>query len=262
MLAPESLGRLPEAERVFYCVGFDRAAGSSMRHVYVDGLQNVLDRLPPPVTRLVYASSTGVYGQTGGEWVDEASPTCPQHESGRVCLEAEERVLNWAKTTDRSASAIILRFAGLYGPGRMVRRSILERGEPIPGDPHKFLNLIHIDDAAQAASAALDGRPAEPIYVVSDDRPVTRQEYYTRMADTLGTPEPSLRSARGRNGPSRPATRPTNDSPTAESRAGFGLTLHLSRHHDRPPPLSRAEVNDMRSIECMPFNQSAWAGST
>jgi nucleoside-diphosphate-sugar epimerase len=190
VLSVDSLARLPEADRVFYCVGFDRAAGSSMRTVYVDGLQNVLYRLRHTVTRFVYASSTGVYGQTDGEWVDETSPTDPQHESGRVCLEAEERVLNWSRTNDRSASAIILRFAGLYGPGRVVRRSILERGEPIPGDPHKFLNLIHIDDAAQAASAALSAGQPEPIYVVSDDRPVTRQEYYSRMADLLDTPGP------------------------------------------------------------------------
>ncbi len=190
VLAPNSLGRLPEAQRILYCVGFDRAAGSSMRDVYVNGLQNVFDCLPRSVTRFVYASSTGVYGQTDGEWVDETSPTCPQHESGRACLAAEERVLNWANTNDHSASAIILRFAGLYGPGRMVRRSNLESGEPIPGDPQKFLNLIHIDDAVQAASAALATEQAEPIYVVGDNRPVTRQEYYTRMATLLDAPAP------------------------------------------------------------------------
>jgi nucleoside-diphosphate-sugar epimerase len=190
VLVPESLSRLPEADRVFYSVGYDRATGSSMRAVYVDGLQNVLDKLPHSVKRFVYASSTGVYGQTNGEWVEETSPACPQHESGRVCLAAEELVLNWANTNDHSASAIILRFAGLYGPGRIVRRSILERGEPIPGDPQKFLNLIHIDDAAQAASAALATGNAEPIYVVSDDRPVTRQEYYGRMATLLDAPSP------------------------------------------------------------------------
>ena len=117
-----------------------------MREVYVDGLQNVLDRLPASVRRFVYASSTGVYGQTGGEWVDEESPTEPQHESGRVVLEAEGRVRAWADR--RGASAVILRFAGLYGPGRIVRRTMLERAEPIPGDPEKFLNLVHIDDAA------------------------------------------------------------------------------------------------------------------
>jgi nucleoside-diphosphate-sugar epimerase len=190
VLAPESLGSLPEAEHIFYSVGFDRAAGSSMRRVYVDGLSNVLERLPRTVTRLVYASSTGVYGQTGGEWVDEASPAVPQHESGRVCLEAEQLLRNWATSSDRSVTAIVLRFAGLYGPGRMVRRSLLEREDAIPGDPQKFLNLIHIDDAAQAAAAALGAVRPESLYVVTDDRPVTRDEYYTRMAELLGTPAP------------------------------------------------------------------------
>ena len=144
----------------------------------------------PPASALVYASSTGVYGQTDGEWVDESSPTCPQHESGKVCLEAEDRVRAWADSGNRCASAVVLRFAGLYGPGRMVRRSILERGEPIPGDPYKFLNLIHIDDAARAAAAALTTAQPHPLYLVCDDRPVMRKEYYAQMATLLGTPEP------------------------------------------------------------------------
>src|SRR5690242_11012547 len=58
VLQPESLRELPRADRVFYCVGFDRSAGAAMRSVYVDGFQNVLDVLPPSVERLVYASST------------------------------------------------------------------------------------------------------------------------------------------------------------------------------------------------------------
>jgi nucleoside-diphosphate-sugar epimerase len=188
VLQPESLRGLPRADRVFYCVGFDRSAGAAMRSVYVDGFQNVLDVLPATVERLVYASSTGVYGQTDGEWVDEDSPTCPQHESGRVILEAEGRLRSWAES--RASSAVVLRFAGLYGPGRIVRRTILERGEPIPGDPDKFLNLIHIDDAARAATAALHTIEPQPVYLVGDDRPVTRREYYSVAARTLGAPEP------------------------------------------------------------------------
>ncbi len=184
VLQPDSLRGLPRAHRVFYCVGFDRAAGAAMRAVYVDGLQNVLENLPPSVGRFVYASSTGVYGQAGGEWVDEDSPTCPLHESGKVCLEAEGRIRAW------TGSAVVLRFAGLYGPGRIVRRTILERGEPIPGDPDKFLNLVHIDDAARVSAAALDADEPEPIYVVGDDRPVTRREYYSVAARALAAPEP------------------------------------------------------------------------
>jgi nucleoside-diphosphate-sugar epimerase len=190
VLEPDSLRRLPAAGCVLYCVGFDRSAGASMRSVYVDGLKNVLDRLPPVGLRFVYASSTGVYGQTGGEWVDEQTPPRPRQESGKLCLEAEEHVRAWAGAGNRSTSAIILRFAGLYGPGRVVRRAMLERGEPIPGDPERYLNLIQIDDAAHVAVAALASGAPNPIYLVADDRPVTRREYYARVAALLGAPEP------------------------------------------------------------------------
>jgi nucleoside-diphosphate-sugar epimerase len=188
----DSLTNLPNADRVFYSVGFDRRAGSSMRSVYVDGLQNVLDRLRPNTTRLVYASSTGVFGQMSGEWVDEESPAIPAHESGKVCLEAECRIRAWANRRGGSGRAIILRFAGLYGPGRVVRRSMVERGEPIPGDPAKYLNLIQVDDAAQAAIAAFETEAAASLYLIADDRPVSRREYYSLIAELLGAPEPSF----------------------------------------------------------------------
>jgi nucleoside-diphosphate-sugar epimerase len=190
VLDRNSLRELPAAERVFYCVGFDRSAGASMRAVYVDGLLNVLDSLGHQVTRLVYASSTGVYGQTDGEWVDEATPPLPRTDSGKICLEAEEHLREWARSRDRTTSVVVLRFAGLYGPGRVVRRTLVERGDPIPGDPSKLLNLIHIEDAAAAAVAALSVSSPDPIYLVSDDRPVTRREYYSSVATLLGAPAP------------------------------------------------------------------------
>ncbi len=192
VLEPGTLDRLPDVDRVFYAVGFDRSAGASMRDVYVDGLRNVLDRLPGSVRRLVYAGSTGVYGQSGGEWVDEDSPTDPMHGSGRVVLEAEGVVRDWARA--RGASAVVLRFAGLYGPGRVVRRAMLERGEPIPGDPEKYLNMIQIDDAARAAVAALEADDPDPIYLIADDRPVSRREYYSVAARLIGASEPIFQS--------------------------------------------------------------------
>jgi nucleoside-diphosphate-sugar epimerase len=194
VLDPDSLRSLPAADRVFYCVGFDRSAGASMRAVYVDGLLNVLDTLPQNVTRIVYASSTGVYGQTEGEWVDEQTPPGPRTESGKVCLEAEGRLRNWIEKRDGGAVAVSLRFAGLYGPGRVVRRTLVERGEPVPGDPSKIFNLIHIEDAARAGMAALSVASPDPLYLVSDDRPVTRREYYSLLATLLNAPAPTFAS--------------------------------------------------------------------
>jgi nucleoside-diphosphate-sugar epimerase len=190
VLSLHSLRVLPAAERIFYCVGFDRAAGASMRAVYVDGLMNVLDQLTRGVSRFVYASSTGVYGQSEGEWVDEETSPAPRNESGRICLEAEERLADWSKRLQSQGAGVRLRFAGLYGPARVVRRALIEQGEPIPGDPDKKLNLIHIDDAAQAVVAALEVGAPDDVYLVSDDRPVTRREYYSLAAQLLGSPAP------------------------------------------------------------------------
>jgi nucleoside-diphosphate-sugar epimerase len=188
VLDPDSLRRLPEAERVLYCVGFDRSASVPLRAVAVDGLTNVLNALSATTARLTYVSSTGVYGQTDGSWIDEASPASPRSESGRASLEAEATALRWGVETGRAVS--VVRFSGLYGPGRVIRRALLERGEPIPGDPDHFLNLIHIDDAAVAAVAVLGRGAPGRIYLASDDRPVTRRDYYTLAARRLGAPAP------------------------------------------------------------------------
>ncbi len=190
VLEPSSLRDLPAADRVFYSVGFDRSAGASMRTVFVDGLSNVLEHLPDEVVRIVYASSTGVYGQTAGEWVDEETPPFPRTESGKICLEAEERLSDWIQNRRGAADSIILRFAGLYGPGRVVRRALIERGEPIPGDPSKLFNLIHIEDAAGAAMAALSVPSPDRLFLVADNRPVTRLEYYSLLATLLSAPAP------------------------------------------------------------------------
>ena len=187
VLDPGAIGRLPEADRVVYCVGFDRAAGIPMRAVYVDGLKAVLDRLGSVVTRIVYASSTGVFGKDDGGWVDEGSPTEPRHESGRVCLDAEDVV------RASGVHSVVIRYAGLYGPGRIVRRDAVAKGEFLVGDPDRFLNLIHIDDAAGAAVAALDVESAGPLYVACDDRPVPRRLYYAAVAAAIGAPEPRFR---------------------------------------------------------------------
>ena len=184
VLRPETMDAIPQVDRVLHCVGFDPSAGADMQAVYVQGLRNVLERLPSSVSRIVYASSTSVYGQVTGEWVDEDSPAKPLGESGRVCLEAEKTLAAWNEGV--LASAVILRFSGLYGPGRVIRRAMLQRGEPVPGDPGRFLNLVHIDDAVQATVAALDAASPEGVYLVSDDRPVERREYYSLVARLLG----------------------------------------------------------------------------
>jgi nucleoside-diphosphate-sugar epimerase len=174
---------IPPVSTVLYAVGFDRGSGHSIRESHVDGLRNVLTVLAPP-RRFIYVSSTGVYGQTGGEEVDEDAPTEPIEESGRVVLEAEQ--LLRAHLPD----AVVLRFAGIYGPGRLLRRQAIEAGEPLIGDPDRWLNLIHVEDGAAAVLAAEAHARSGATVNVSDDRPVRRRDFYALLARLLGAPEP------------------------------------------------------------------------
>ena len=177
--------RLPPADTVLYSVGMDRSSGKSMREVYIGGLTNVLKVLPD-VRRFVFVSSTSVYGQADGSWVDESAPTEPVEESGRIVLESE-RLLR-----ARRPEAIILRFAGIYGPGRVIRRAVVERGERLGTDPDGWLNLIHVEDGASAVVAAADQGAAGATYNVADGRPATRREFYAEMAALLGAPSPQF----------------------------------------------------------------------
>lgn len=181
VLDPASLRALPVAFTVLYAVGFDRAAGKSMHEIYVRGLANVLDALPA-CARFVYVSSTSVYGQSDGSWVDEDSPTEPTEESGRIVLEAE-RLLR-AKKPD----AIVLRSAGLYGPHRLLRQGPILKGEPLVGDADKWLNLVHVSDAADAVLLAEAKADPGGTYNVADGSPVARRDFYTRLAELLNAP--------------------------------------------------------------------------
>lgn len=186
LLQPATLARLPSSDLVLYAVGYDRASRHSRRAVYVDGLRTALAALPELPGRFVYISSTGVYGQDDGSWVDEQSPCAPKREGGQACLEAEQLLRSHAA----GERAVVLRMAGLYGQNRLPRIEALRRGEPIAVAPEAYLNLVHVDDAAEAVCrAAAVARPSA-LYVVSDGAPATRRSYYEYLARQIGAPPP------------------------------------------------------------------------
>ncbi|HLJ11274.1 MAG TPA: NAD-dependent epimerase/dehydratase family protein [Planctomycetaceae bacterium] len=186
--APATLEALPEADSLLFAVGLDRTAGKSQREVYVGGLENVLRRAAGRFGRILYVSSTSVYGQNEGQWVDETSPCDPTSENGKVCRDAE--LLLHREVPE----ANILRLAGLYGPGRLVARvEALRQGNlVVEGNPEAWLNLIHVDDAATAVVACEKRGAPGAAYLVSDDRPCRRREYYTLLAWLVGAPMPKF----------------------------------------------------------------------
>jgi nucleoside-diphosphate-sugar epimerase len=138
----------------------------------------------PTRPRLLFISSTSVYGQTNGEEVDELSPTQPREEAGQALLRAEQFL------HDGWPDAVVLRFAAIYGPGRLLRSKAIQAGEPIVADPDKWLNLIHVEDGADAVLAAEARAKHSAVYNVCDGHPVRRREFYTRMAEVLAAPPP------------------------------------------------------------------------
>lgn len=189
IMALDTLKNLPETDTVLFAVGHDRHSGRSIRQVYVDGLQNVLERLPSGIKRLIYVSSTGVYGQSDDAWVDEQSPCEPTREGGRACRQAELSL----RGHPLGQRTVILRTAGIYGPGRIPRRKELQAGLPIEAPSEGYLNLIHVDDAASVVIAAEKHAPLPSLYCVSDGHPVVRREYFRELATLLGAPEPTFR---------------------------------------------------------------------
>ncbi len=185
----EQLAHLQKLEAVVYCVGYNRNSGHPRRTVSVDGLRNLLVRLPGSVSRMVFTSSTSVYGPAPQDVIDETTPTRPVEEAGQVCLEAENLLNSYANQFEKTW---ILRLSGLYGPGRIIRRQSLEEGEPITADPDAWLNLIHVDDAARGTAAALEAQaPAGVTCVnINDDQPGPRRRYYELTARLLNAPAP------------------------------------------------------------------------
>lgn len=170
-----------------YAIGLDRSAGFSQREVYVEGLSNVLQAESFQPERLIYISSTSVYGQTDGGLIDENSPAEPARDNGVVCLDAESLIRDQIKTPWN-----ILRLSGIYGPGRLLaRKEKLAAREPMRGNPDGYLNLIHVDDAVQAVLKC-EAHPAavNELFLISDDQPILRREYYTLLAEQFGTPPP------------------------------------------------------------------------
>jgi nucleoside-diphosphate-sugar epimerase len=195
VLDPTSLRALPAAATVLYAVGLDRSAGTPMREVYVTGLENVLNALPS-CARFIYVSSTSVYDQSDGGWVTEDRSTRPTDESGKVVLEAEQLL------QAKCPNAIVLRFAGLYGPDRLLRKQPILISEPLIGDADKWLNLVHVADGASAVLCAETRAAPAETYNIADGTPVSRRDFYTRLAELLHalkqsstiTPNPARRT--------------------------------------------------------------------
>ncbi|QKH34266.1 NAD(P)H-binding protein [Achromobacter pestifer] len=159
---------------------------AAYRAVFVDGLKHVLDALDTTqLKRIVFISSSAVYGEHEGGWVDEDTPPAPLGVNGRILLEAE------AALAARGLPSTALRLAGLYGPGRLQLIERLRQGAAgAPSSPEHWANRIHIDDAAAAVVHLALLPDAAPVYIGCDDTPLPLHELYADLARLIGAPAP------------------------------------------------------------------------
>lgn len=186
--------RVWPASRVLFAVGYDPRSRYSRHEVYVEGLKNVLPYVHAD-SDVVYISTTGVFHQSGHQWVDERSPAKPRREGGQAHLRAEKRLrFHRAKVAGRTT---VLRLAGIYGPGRIPNVAAIAREEPLSVDPESYLNLIHVDDAARCVMAAWQAEQVLGLYVVADGHPVRRGDYYAEVARLAGAAPPRFADTAG-----------------------------------------------------------------
>lgn len=189
---------------VVYCVAASQHDEAGYQAAYVDGLKRVVGWLNyhrQAPARLVFVSSSSVYAQTAGEWIDEYSPTEPTGFSGRLMLQAEDVARNsgWP--------ASIVRLTGIYGPGRERLLEQVRQGYRVAHEPVLFGNRIHSDDAAGLLAFLLQhdakGEPVASCYLGVDDKPAPLAEVVEWLRARLGVQGWAEESTVRRNGNKR-----------------------------------------------------------
>ncbi len=170
-----------------YAASADKYEEAAYQQAYVEGLANFVAALRERegCRRLVFTSSTSVYAQSDGEWVDESSATEPTGFSGR-CMLAGERLVRAS-----AIGATVVRFGGIYGPGRERLLNRVRGAKPCVDEPPQYTNRIHRDDCAGVLQHLLEHRDPAELYLAVDSDPASQCVVMTWLAERLGLPPPA-----------------------------------------------------------------------
>ena len=153
----------------------------------MQGFLEVLDVEAPP-RRIVYISTSAVYGDCQGAWISESQTVAPATPRGHRRLDAEQRLRAWCNAHD--TQWIILRVPGIYGPGKLPLARLREGTPVLREEDSPYTNRIHADDLAAVCVAAMHSPLANTVYNVSDGHPSNMTDYFFRVADAAGLPRP------------------------------------------------------------------------
>ena len=173
-------------DRIVLAASSSQGGKEAYKKVYGLGSKHVAQWLKTASAQsVVLISSTGVYGQTNGEWVSENDADTSQDITTNILLEAEQNIL------DAGPAVAILRSSGIYGPGRgHLFQQFMNGTASIEGDGKRFLNMVHLDDLVESTILALEPVVQRGIYNITDDEPVTQLNFFKWLSDTTGRPMP------------------------------------------------------------------------
>ena len=184
---PESIHLPGPVDRVVYCAGLQGAALEDYRSLFVEGFSRVVSwvKTQGTIDRMLFTSTTGIYSVVDGRWVNETTEPNPVREVARCYREAEQLL------GGSGLAHIVVRLSGIYGPERCRWIRLVREGQArrLPGSP-RFMNHIHVEDAARAIVHLLHHPEPDSLYIASDHQPVDRNELITFLAETMHLPTP------------------------------------------------------------------------
>jgi nucleoside-diphosphate-sugar epimerase len=186
--APATLQGLPNVRSIIVAVPHREDSGLGAQS-HSSGLSNLIDNMPSGWQKLIYLSTTGVYGDAHDE-VDETTPVQPTRIGTEIAVAAEQ----WLLDRFPSSQLTIVRLSGIYGPGRIPLAEKIRTGEPLQVPQEGWLNLVHVSDIAAMLLGCLETHLRRSFYVFSDGSPVERLEFYRTLANLCGVAEPTFTS--------------------------------------------------------------------
>lgn len=182
----ESLTDLPTRQAIVYYFAPPPPQGESDSRLenFLNAISS--DKLPE---RIIYISTSGVYGDCQGERVTEASPLKPTTDRSKRRLAAEQTLTQWAK--QHAVASVILRVGGIYGPGKLPLQRLSQGMTVLRRDIAPFSNRIHADDLALVCQAAAKAPGQHSIYNVCDNQASSMSDYFIRVAKHAGLPAPT-----------------------------------------------------------------------
>ena len=203
----------PELERAFRVDKLSRRFGRDLERpetLQIEGAETLLHCAPPPAsgdsdtltanllaalasasiltTRVVYISTSGVYGDCGGELVDESRPLAPRTPRAQRRADAERQLTAWC--AERGATLVVLRAPGIYAAGRLPLERLRARRPVLRTEDDVYTNHIHAEDLAAIVRRALQDDASGGVYNACDDTRMKMGDWLDLVADAAGLPRP------------------------------------------------------------------------